>query len=150
MKEKVQLISGAVIFRPKRIGYVWFLVKKNPEDNWEILKSIVRKGESSVRASIRASEEQAGMKAKVLAEAGRVNAVTRDNGKVIKQKYLYYFMLYKIGGEVLGFSDHIWLDYQKASRKLSSKRDKIMLKNAYNLFKEWKKKQKKRGRPRKI
>ncbi|HLD90322.1 MAG TPA: hypothetical protein VI911_04810, partial [Patescibacteria group bacterium] len=64
------LIGGAVIFKEGR-GKNHFLLSKNNEGEWEILKSTVRRGESSVRAVIRFTSEQGNMNTRVLDEVGR-------------------------------------------------------------------------------
>lgn len=134
------LIGGAIVFRDNR-GKRQFLVTKQKEDgDWEIPKVTVRKGESSVRAVIRMTSEQAGMSARVLEEAGRYMGNTILNGKSVPQKYYYYLMLQKAGGvDVIGFADFKWLDYSDALKKVVLKREKEMLKGAKDVLKEWEK-----------
>lgn len=134
------LIGGAVVFRDQR-GKRQFLVVKPKEDaGWEIPKVTVRRGESSVRAVIRMTGEQGGMTARVLEEAGRGTGTTVVNGKSVPQKFLYYLMLQKAGTtEIMGMGDYKWLEYGKASQKLSLKRDKDMLKGGRDVLKEWEK-----------
>ncbi|MFC1625601.1 NUDIX domain-containing protein [Patescibacteria group bacterium] len=137
------LISGAVVFRDFRGKRQYILVKQKDDVGWEIPKIIVRKGESSVRASIRMMAEQGGMTAKVLEEAGRVSGSTVVNGKSIPQKYYYYLMVFKTGmGEIIGFSDYQWLEYAKANKILALKREKEMLKGAKDALKLWEKEKK--------
>lgn len=142
MKDNTQLISGAVVFKPTTKGHSWFLVRQNSDDEWTIPKLSVRRGESSVRTAIRMMGELGGMRAKVLEEAGRSTGAKTVNGKVVSLKYLYYLMVQKAGGEAVGFSDYCWLDYSKATRKLFTKKDKLMLKQARGVLREWEKKRK--------
>ena len=87
--------------------------------------------------------EQGGMTTKVLAEAGRAGGVTTVNGKTLPQRYIYYLMLQQYSeGEVLGFEDYAWLSYAKALRKLSSKREKMMLRQAKKELSKWQREQK--------
>lgn len=138
------LIGGAVVFRDSRGKRQFLLVRQKEEDNWEIAKVTVRRGESSVRAVIRMTSEQAGMSARVLEEAGRFTGTTVVNGKSIPQKFYYYVMVLKSGGsEVIGFYQYKWLKYEDANKKLESKREKEMLKGARDFLKEWEKTHKK-------
>jgi hypothetical protein len=142
MQEAVILVSAAVVYKKSPIGPLWFIVKQDEDSPWEIAKTVARRGESSVRASIRCMAEQGGMKAKVLEEAGRSGGAVKSKGRVVTQRYIYYLMVYKDGGEVLGYQSYDWLEYAQAVRKLASKRDKAMLKEAKNIFKQLDKKRK--------
>ena len=141
MKNDRVLVSGAIVFKEYRRRLTWLIVKKNEENGWEIPKVVVRKGESSVKAAIRMMGEQAGIGAKVLEEAGRAGGSTSINGRVVPQKNIYYLMMQNSAGEILGFENHKWLEYAKAMRKLSSKREKVIMKQAKKELTTWKKEQ---------
>jgi len=131
MKEKNLLVSGAIVFKKSGGKITWFIVRQGKEAGWEIPKTNVRKGESSVRAALRLTSEQGGIRAKVLEEVGRAGGVATINGNVVPLRYLYYLMVHKDSSdEALGFSESEWLDYKTASRRLSSKRERLMLKEA--------------------
>lgn len=142
MKNNQITIAGAVIIRDLRGKPGFLLSKKREQEDWEIPKIIVRKGESSVRAAIRMANEQGGMSARVLEEAGRSSGVATVGGKTVSQKFYYYLMLQKAGGEILGFEEFDWLDYPKAVRRLGLKREKDILKSARDIYKAWEKQRK--------
>ena len=135
------LVSGAVLFKHnKGKDLEWFLVKSDGEDDWEIPKVLVRKGESSVRASLRMLAERGNMTTKVLEEVGRAGGTASVNGKVLPQRHIYYLAVLKSPiTEAIGFDEVVWLDYSKASRKISSKREKAILKQAKKVYSDWKK-----------
>lgn len=137
------LVGGAVIFREGK-GKNFFMLTKNNDGEFEILKSTVRRGESSVRAVIRYTSEQGNMNTKVLDEVGRGTSVGTVNNKSVTYKYIYYLLLFKAGAEIMGVGDVSWFDYGAASRKLKLKREKDMLKVASQMVKEWQKKRKKK------
>lgn len=140
MDKNLVLVSGAVLFKEVRGNRHWFVVRDADEDIWEIPKVFARKGESSVRAALRMMGEQGGMTTKVLEEAGRSGGVTTINGKTLPQRHLYYLMILLSGTqEPIGFDDYQWLEYAKAVRKLSSKRERAMLKQASVELRKWKK-----------
>lgn len=147
MNRNVVLVSGAVVFKEGRGKRRWFIVKQSDEEKWEIPKVIVRKGESSVRAALRMMGEQGGMSTKVIEEAGRAGGVTTINDKTFPQRHLYYLMVRKSeAGEAIGFSNFKWLEYAKAVRKLSSKRERMILKQAREELRKWKGEQKQRAK----
>jgi ADP-ribose pyrophosphatase YjhB (NUDIX family) len=125
------LVAGACVFQEKRNNLKWFLVKQNGENEWEIPKILVRKGESSVRAVLRMMGEKASMTTRVLEEAGRFGGITTVNGKKLPQRHIYYLMLEKSqADEAIGFSDSNWFPHSKSLRAISSKREKAVLKAA--------------------
>jgi ADP-ribose pyrophosphatase YjhB (NUDIX family) len=142
MKNKTILISVAVVYKyptnhgTKKEKPVWFIIGGSTEGQWELPKTTVRRGESSVRAVIRQMGEQGGMRTKVLEEVGRSAGSTTVNGRIVAQKYLYYLMVCKGDSEVLGFSQSAWLDYEKAYKRLSSKKDRAMLAKARDMAKD--------------
>jgi len=143
-KNSQLLISGALVFKEYAGKRRFLLVKQGGAKNWEIPKVTVRKGESSVRASIRMTSEVAGMDARVLEEAGRATGATLINGKSVPVKYYYYLMLQKSAGEMLGFDDFEWLEYGKAIKKIFLKREKDILRSGKKVLREWEKAQKKK------
>lgn len=139
------LTSGAIVFNDKNKNVVWLVVKQKDDGDWEIPKFIVRRGESSVRTSIRVMGERGGMSLKVLEEAGRIGWVSSAEGKTSQHKCIYYIMRLKTPPkEIFGFPDSVWLDSTKALAKISSKKEKDIFREARNLYKEILKKEKKR------
>ncbi len=135
------LIAGACIFRENAGKVQWLLVKEVDSDKWELAKTMVRKGESSVRAILRVMGEKGGMSTRVLEEAGRAGGVGISGGKTLPQRVIYYLMIAKkMTGEAIGFSDHTWLDFSQVTRKVFSKREKVIMRDAKEEFKRWHKK----------
>ncbi len=137
------LIGGAVVFKEVN-GKKMFLLSKNGEGEFEILKSSVRRGESSVRAVIRYTSEQGNMNTRVLEEVGRASGAGNLNNKPVTYKYIYYLLYFKAGLEISGIGDVSWFDYSTSVKKLKLKREKDILKNASGMVKEWEKTKKKK------
>ncbi len=137
------LVGGAIIFKEGK-GKNLFLLSKNNDGEFEILKSTVRRGESSVRAVIRYTSEQGNMNTRVLDEVGRGTSVGTVNTRPVTYKYIYYLLFFKAGLEISGMGDISWFDYATAAKKLKLKREKDMLKVASNMVKEREKNKKKK------
>lgn len=137
------LVGGAIIFKEGK-GKNLFLLSKNNDGEFEILKSTVRRGESSVRAVIRYTSEQGNMNTRVLDEVGRGTSVGTVNTRSVTYKYIYYLLFFKAGLEISGMGDISWFDYATAAKKLKLKREKDMLKVASNMVKEREKNKKKK------
>lgn len=137
------LIGGVVLFKDGK-GKKLFLLTKDADGKWELPKTVVRRGESSVRAAIRYTTEQGNMNARVIEEAGRATGTATINNKVVTQRYYYYLMFQKSGGEITGMGDVSWVDYPNAVRKLTLKRESEALKNGNVQLKEWEKTKRKK------
>ncbi len=137
------LVGGAVVFKEGK-GKKLFLLSKNNDGDWEILKTIVRRGESSVRAVIRYTSEQGNMNARVLDEVGRASGTATVNTRTVTQKYIYYLLYFKAGAEVMGLGEVDWFDKEQSMKKIALKREKDILKEANVMIKEWEKKHKKK------
>lgn len=147
MFKNMNLVAAAVVGEIERGKLKFFLVKNSEDSDWEIPKLAVRKTESSVRAVLRMIGEQAGMRARILDEAARFTSSQQINGKSVTQKMFYYTLLHKVdSGESIGFFESVWLEYPKASKKLTSKKEKEALSNSNKILKEWWKRKKSRGK----
>ena len=138
------LIGGALVYKDSRGRRLYWLIADEDSGEWEIPKVTVRRGESSPRAVIRMTGEQAGMNARILEEVGRSSGVVMVNDKAVTQKIFYYLMILKSMGEILGFGKHQWFDYKKALKSISLKREKDALKSAEEMIKQWEKEKKKK------
>lgn len=145
------LIGCAIIFKGEGKQRKWLIAKKKEDSDWELPRQKSRKkSESTAKAAIRLAGEQFGISAKVLEEAGRAGGVTTVNGETKPQRTLYYLMILKSeDGEVIGYKDHAWLSYASAVRKLSSKRDRKMIKAAREELKAWQKREEERKKKEK-
>jgi len=129
--------SGVVALSQKgRKDIKWLVVKKDEESDWELPRTLARKGESSVRAGIRMLAEQAGLNVKVIEEVGRSGGATKLNGEAVSQRTIYYLMTTKDEGENLTFFEMEWLEYSKIIRRLSSKQEQQMLREARDFLKK--------------
>ncbi len=136
----LMLVAGAIVFKRSKNGQVrWFLVKGGGEDKkgWEIPKALVRKGESSARTVLRIMGEQGGMNCRILEEAGRIEDYLAVNGKKTPRRIIYYLVLERSGGEVLGFDEFGWFDYSSALRKISWEKEKVVFRAAKKEFDIW-------------
>ena len=135
MKEKILLIGAGTIYkRKKRSLPLWLIVKPNKDSGWELPKTHARGGESSVRSVIRMATEQAGMRAKVLEESGRANSSTQVNGKTLQQRTIFYLMICKDHGELIGWHETDWVPYAKLAKKLTFKRELAAVKHAKEIL----------------
>lgn len=137
------LVSAAIIFKEVRGKRKYLIVKTKDSKNWEIPKVIVRRGESSVRAVLRLTGEQCAMSARILEEVGRHSQSVVLNGRAVNQKYYFYLLMQRFGGdEILSFDETSWVDLPSAAKKVTDKKDKEMFNNTKDVLKIWEKEKK--------
>ena len=138
VNKNILYVGTALIAKKRTVnGYTWLLVKTKPESEWEFPKSVARKGESSVRATIRMTQEQFFMNAIVLQEADRFTGKASEEEKALEKMTLFYLMLHKSGGDdISGFTDHKWFDEKALAKKLTSKKEINAFQKAKKLLKE--------------
>lgn len=144
MAEQIHLVAASLLYKSKSGALSWFLVKDGKDSEWEVPKTVAKHGESSVRAAIRQLGEQAGMRVKVLEEVGRHGGAAKVNNRILTQRTIYYLIAHKDGEQILGFTETDWVEHSSALRKVTSKLDREMLKDARMLLMEIRAKKKKK------
>lgn len=148
----VKIITGAVAYREKKGAPEWFIVKTRNNEHWELPKSDVRGGESSVSAILRYMKESLGIKAQVLEEAARAKLTITANGAPVEQNLFFYIMRQsKAMPEDLPFLvtttiEGDWVNYSTAKRRLELVREQKALTEANNYVKQWQKTKTKKPR----
>lgn len=138
------IVSGAVLFKNVGGSNRYFVVQDPSSGRWELVKLVVRKGESSVRAIIRLLGEKGGMSVRVVDEAGRFKNIATSNNKTVTQNNIFYVILFKLGSaDAFGFERGLWLEYSKAHQKLSDSNEKEMLKMGHIIARKWMERRKK-------
>lgn len=143
-----KIVAGALLFKEKRLGVEWFLVKSENNGKLEIPKSDVRRGESSVSAAIRFIKESAGFRVTVLEEAGRMNMTGKIGGQGVDMKVFVYLMRLGSGDGRSEFAPTVsgeWHKYANARRKLERAREQKVLSQASLVLKQWEKDKGKRA-----
>lgn len=147
-----KIVTGAVTYREKKGSPEWYIVKSRSNDNWELPKSDVRGGESSVSAILRYMKESLGIKASVLEEASRAKLTVSTNGTPTEQNLFFYIMRQgKSTPDELPIATAIsvegeWVSFAIAKRRLELVREQKALTEAHNYLKQWEKAKTKRKR----
>ena len=149
---ELKSITGAVTYRDKKGTPEWYIIKSRANNQWELPKSDVRGGESSVSAILRYMKETLGIKASVLEEAARAKLTVTQNGASAEQNLYFYIMKQgksapdelpiKLAIEIEGE----WVNYSTAKRKLSLVREQKALTQANDYLKQWQKAKNKKQR----
>lgn len=141
MEEEV-LLGGATVFKERRGKVLWLLVKPGRDDGWQLPKSVVRRGESSVRSTINTVRLLAGMRCFVLEEVGRVSSTTTHKSMPLTRRIIYYLVQQRGGNGEAGYAKLAWVEHIKARSQLGTASEKRMLAQARIVLSEWRKQDK--------
>lgn len=142
MSEK--LITGLTAYRIINTKTEWLVTKTDKDSEWELPKSLVRRGESSVSALIRAMQDDMGLKGRIIEEAGRNSLVKKVDGEQVNEKHLYYVARTSVADETNGkFAEKKWTQFSRAQKLLGSVREQKILQLAQEVLKECRKENKK-------
>lgn len=137
-----KLVAGSTVCRRRKSQTEWLLIQAAKSGGWEFPKDAVRRGESSVSAIIRYLNEILGVRARILEEAGRATVSSSGNGETKEEKLIFYLACLT-GGQVQdGYvrrKDIKWFPSVSAAKNLSSARERRILKQANNAYREWQK-----------
>lgn len=139
-----KLITGLTGYRLQNTKTEWLVTKATKDSDWELPKSGVRRGESSVSALIRAMQEEMGLKGRVLEESGRTNLIKTADGEQVNEKLLFYLVRTAPAEETKGrFAEKRWAGYTQAHKLLGLVREQKILEQAAEILKECRKENKK-------
>lgn len=134
------LVAGSAVCKQRAGKTYWLLVRPGKEDSLQLPKVIVRRGESSVRAAIRSVSEMAGIRGKVLEEAGRTTVFSTRDGKSLFRRIIYYLMQQRGKDENAPTARVFWSEFIRARSKLSSLEQRILA-QARTTLTEWQQQQ---------
>lgn len=136
------LLSGGVVFKERGRKVSWLIFRPGKDEEWQLLKVLVRSEESSVRAIIR-TISTLGLRSSVIEEVGRVSTTTTRNGSPLNRRIIYYLIQQKgKDGEVTASYAKIeWSKYPVAKSKLTTLAEKRILFQARKILAEWRKQQ---------
>ncbi len=138
MEDEV-LVGGAVVFKQRGRKVLWFIAKPGEQDAWQLPKMVVRRGESSVRGTLRMAEELAGLRGAVLEEVGRVSNTTTHKGMPLVRRIIYYLMQQKGKSAAPSYAKTQWAEFATARSRLATASEKKVLSQARTLLTTWQK-----------
>lgn len=144
MKTRFEISAGGVVFKKEKDRIFVVLIAVKDGKIWTLPKGLVEKGEKLEDAALREVKEETGLTGQVL---GRIDKIelwffqTEDGEKVRHHKIVYYFLIKYEGGDInehdWEVDDVRWFEIEEAIEKVSYKKDKAILKKAYEMIKDY-------------
>lgn len=107
MATKHELSAGGIVFKQKEDKPLWLIVKHSKHEGWIFPKGLIGddKDESMEEAALRETEEEGGVKARIIGKVKNpVQYFYKFKGDLIEKKVYYFLMKYLSGNP----EDHDW------------------------------------------
>ncbi|HUE77300.1 MAG TPA: NUDIX hydrolase [Longimicrobiales bacterium] len=131
---RLETSAGGVVYRREE-GVPYFLLIRDPYENWGLPKGHVEKGETPGQAALREVREETGIEAVELRERlDTIDWYFREGPDLI-HKYCHFFLMETIVEETRpqfeeGITECIWLTLDEALRTLTYDNARQVLDNA--------------------
>lgn len=144
---KGEFSAGGIVFKKiqssksKVQNLLWLVCQHSHHKGWVFPKGLIGdniKKESMEEAAVRETEEETGVKAKIIAKlTNPAKYYYKFDGELIK-KTVYYFLMEFIGGDIESHDEEMqsveWLPTAEVEKRLSYKSDKKAFKEALQIF----------------
>lgn len=129
--------AGVVIFRKSGKGIV-FLLLNYPTGHWDFVKGKIETAESTKKTAVRETEEETGITDLEFKDGfeEKIEYNFQYDGNLIHKQVLFFLAETKTSEVNISFehTDYIWLDYEKALKKITYQNAKSVLSKAQNLL----------------
>lgn len=129
--------AGVVIFRKSGKGIV-FLLLNYPTGHWDFVKGKIETAESTKKTAVRETEEETGITDLEFKDGfeEKIEYNFQYDGNLIHKQVLFFLAETKTSEVNVSFehTDYIWLDYEKALKKITYQNAKNVLSKAQNLL----------------
>ena len=129
--------AGVVIFRKSEKG-IFFLLLNYPTGHWDFVKGKIETAESTKKTAVRETEEETGITDLEFKDGfeEKIEYNFQYDGNLIHKQVLFFLAETKTSEVNVSFehTDYIWLDYEKALKKITYQNAKNVLSKAQNLL----------------
>jgi 8-oxo-dGTP pyrophosphatase MutT (NUDIX family) len=129
--------AGVVIFRKSGKGII-FLLLNYPTGHWDFVKGKIETAESTKETAIRETKEETGITDLEFIDGleEKIEYNFQYDGNLIHKQVIFFLAETKTSEVNVSFehTDYIWLDYEKALKKITYQNAKNVLSKAQNLL----------------
>lgn len=125
-----EISAGGVVFKKENGQTLWLIVKPQGTDRWQLPKGKIEEDENVFSAAKRETEEEGGVKVKVIKKIGSSSYFYFWEGSR-RFKIVVYFLMQYLGETKKGHDEEIeetqFLPFKEALEKLTFKDDKKIM-----------------------
>ncbi len=133
-----EISAGVVIFRKENNKILYLLLHKEPhgiyKESWDFPKGWVEEGEKDLEAALRETKEEAGVKDLKIIDGFKeeINFFFKKGNELVNKTVKYFLGITETKKIKVSFehAGYVWLEYEDALKKITSKGSKEVLKKA--------------------
>lgn len=119
----------------------WLVCQHSMHKGWVFPKGLIgdkKSGEPMEEAAVRETEEETGIKAKIIVKLPKPTEYFYKWDKELIKKTVYYFLMEYLGGDIENHDEEMqaveWLPTEEVEKRLTYKADKKAFKEALTIF----------------
>lgn len=141
MRTEQQVSAGGVVYRKRKSGGEFAIIKVGPVIRWQLPKGIVDEGETPEQAAIREVREEAGLNAKIESKLETIEYWYVSGGKTDKvryHKFVHFYLMKYVSGKTDDHDHEViearWVPAVDALRMLSFKSERDLVEKALQMI----------------
>lgn len=138
MKSRDEISAGGVVYRRTPAGVEVLICKAASYHRWVLPKGLVRKGEDAHTAALRETQEEAGVRARIVEDLGEPERYIYTAGGVrVFKSVTYFLMVYDSGDEQVHdaeMEDVRWVPIDEAIQLLAYDGAKQVIRRAQTVL----------------
>lgn len=140
---KHEISAGGIVYKKEGEKIYWLICQHSAHHGWVFPKGLVgdlKKEEKMEEAALRETEEEGGVKAKIIKKLSKpVSYFYRFENQLIK-KTVYYFLMEYVSGDPKNhdweMKEAIFLTEEEVKKRLTYQSDKQAFEEALKIFKQ--------------
>jgi len=132
-KTKWEYSAGGVVFKKEKDKTLWLIMQPEGTQRWQLPKGKIEGGERAEPTALREVKEEGGVKAKIVADLGKITYFFSEEGERIGKQVRFFLMEFNGGSP--DYHDHEvekveFLEYKEALKVLSFENERKILEKA--------------------
>jgi bis(5'-nucleosidyl)-tetraphosphatase len=139
VKTKWEYSAGGVVYKRAKGKTLWLIMQPEGTQRWQLPKGKIKNSDKAEPTALREVEEEGGVKAKIVADLGKITYFFSEEGERVAKQVRFFLMEFS-GGSPDNHDHEVekaeFLGYEKALKNLSFDNEKEILEKAKKTLEE--------------
>ena len=141
MSQSIETSAGGIVYKKEHDHIYWLIIKHTGKGHWGFPKGHVAdkvENEKMEDAALREVEEEGGIQAKIVNDNPVLNEYFYRQGKLLRKKHVYYYLMEYISGDIQDHDHEItdikWATEEEVRETVTFKTDLEAFDKLLNVF----------------